>query len=112
MKMKVTYEKMQRGKFQVIAEVCRELSYSIINDADMLKQYNYLDISQRIEIRKKVQDIEAKDRIDKLDISDMPDSELLLRVVDIHIISGRFNIDPAVVCLITALDANKNYFLV
>ena len=101
-------EFIERHKFHIIAETCRIYSYSIMNDNEMLKQYNSIDQSTKNEIIKVVKEIDKKYK----NINDLTDDERFsLRVVDIHIISGRHNIDPAVALMTLSLTNNKKVIL-
>ena len=92
----------------MIAEVCRELSYSVMSDNDILKQYNSIDQSTKNEIIKEIKEIDEKYK----NIIDLTaDEQFSLRVVDIHIISGKRNIDPAVALMTMNLSNNKKVIL-
>lgn len=108
MKRNIKFEKISKSKLHKIAKICRSISYSIINDVNMIKQYNTLAVAERKEIREEMGNM---DIVDKSDVSDIPDSGFLLQVVDIHIISGKHNIDPAVACLTIILKQNRQYFI-
>lgn len=91
MKTKRKIEFISNSKLERIAKASRMLSYSIMSDENILKQYNKLDNSLRNRIINEVKKIDTKGKTDTFE------NELVLRAVDIHIIAGKYNIDPAVV---------------
>lgn len=99
MKTKRKIEFISSSNLEIIAKTSRMLSYSIMSDENILKQYNKLDNALRNKIINEVKRIDTKGKTDTIE------NEFTLRVVDIHIIAGKYNIDPAVVLATVAFNS-------
>lgn len=105
--------KMKRAKSKVIkteifhnfAEACRILSNSIISDADMVYEFNKLTENKKRQIEKEISCIDTNSKVDNHSI------EWQLRIVDIHIVSGKYGVDPAV-ALLTGVIKSKEKLVI
>lgn len=84
---------IKRTDFFKTAEICRLLSSSIISDDNMIQEFNHLNSIERHQIIREIKNIDTSKKVETLSF------EWNLRIVEIHIISGKHNIDPAVVLL-------------
>ncbi len=104
---------MKRAKSNVIkteifhnfAEACRILSNSIISDADMIYEFNKLTQNKKRQIEKEISCIDTNSKVDNHSI------EWQLRIVDIHIVSGKYGVDPAV-ALLTGVIKSKEKLVI
>ena len=102
--MKEKISIINESQFHKKAEACRILSDSIISDSDLLSEYNTLSNSQRAYISKQVKNIKKYH-------AENHDVEFYLHIADIHIISGRHNVDPAVI-LFTATNKSNGKIVI
>ena len=100
---RIVFKDISRAGFQDIAECHRALSGSIINDADMVRQFNAIPYHERTQICRRIKELETERGRE-------PDQQFVLSIVDIHILAEEFNIDPAVVCCV-GVDGGRNEFI-
>ena len=91
MNRKNGYKVINCNDFHKIAEACRAMSASIMSDEKIVKQFNELSIKKREKILKDLQKIKVNRNLDTFD------EQHALTIVEIHMISGKYSIDPAVV---------------
>ena len=104
--MKRTKSKIiTKESFHKAAEVCRILSNSIISDTDMVYEFNQLTENEKRQIEKEISLIDTKNKVDTFSI------EWQLRIVDIHMVSGKYDVDPAV-ALLTGVIKSKDKLIV
>lgn len=100
---RIAFKYVSRTDFHKFSDCYRALSKSIMNDNDIVRQFNRIPyhIRTRVCSRIKTLQVEREREVDQ---------QFVLSVVDIHIIAGEFNIDPAVVCCV-GTDNCKNEFI-
>ena len=96
---------IKKDSFHSLAEVCRSLSNSIISDKDMVHAFNQLTENEKRQIAKEISFIDTNNKVDTLS------TEWQLRIVDIHIVSGKYDVDPAV-ALLTGIIKSKEKLIV
>lgn len=97
---------ISKDNFHKFAEACRILSNSIISDTDMVYEFNQLTVNERRQIVKEICSIDTKNKVDILSV------EWNLRIVDIHIVSGKHNVDPAVAILTGIISPKEQLVLI
>lgn len=92
---------IKKDCFHKLAEACRSLSNSIISDEDMIHEFNQLKENKKRQIAKEISLIDINNEVDTISI------EWQLRIVNIHIVSGKYNVDPAVAILTVIIKSNE-----
>ncbi|MDD3888747.1 MAG: hypothetical protein PHR65_02370 [Syntrophomonadaceae bacterium] len=100
---RIVFMDINRADFHKFAECYRDLSRSIISDADMVRQSNAIPYYTRTQICRRIKELEVERGREF-------DQQFVLNVVDVHIIAEEFKIDPAVVCCV-GVDGGKNEFI-
>lgn len=99
-KKRITIKDITRAEFHVFAECHRTLSGSITNDADMVRQFNTIPYHIRKQICCRIKELEVEREQEF-------DQQVVLCIVDLHILAEEFKIDPAVVCCV-GVDNGRN----
>ena len=100
------YKLVNKNIFYKFCEVFRKMSCSIMTDDDIVEQYNKLDISTRVQISTELKKINTASKIDG------GDNQFALSIVEIHMISGKYCVDPAVAFMTGCVDVTKKYMIV
>lgn len=100
---RIIFKDITRASFHDIAECHRALSGSIMSDTDMVCQFNAVPYYTRTEICRRIKELEVER-------SRVPDQQFVLNIVDVHILTEEFNIDPSVVCCV-GVDRGRNEFI-
>ncbi len=103
--MKKSYISFSRSELHKFLEVFRLMSCSIMDDDEILKQYNSLSIAKREKIFNELKKIDTAKKIETAD------NQFALSIVEIHIVSGKYGVDPAVAYMSGCADRRKNYKL-
>lgn len=101
--MKKEIEWLNRSKLHNFLETFRLMSCSIMDDDDIIKQYNSLSIAKRDKISAELKKIDTAKKIKN------GDNQFALSIVEIHMISGKYDVDPAVAFMAGCADRRKNY---
>lgn len=102
-KKRIAFKNISQTDFNKFANCYRELSKSIMNDSDIIRQFNSTPYADRVKVFSRIKELE-------IERERAVDQQFILSVVDIHIIATEFNLDPAVVCCI-GVDTCKNEFI-
>lgn len=101
-KSKLKFRNISRVAFNKIAECFREMSFSIMNDNNMVRQFNMTSPNDRREILRQIKQLKVEDGYTS-------EQQLILNMIDIHMIAERYDIDPTVVLLIGTNNSNNAY---
>jgi hypothetical protein len=101
-KNKIKFKNIARVEFKKFAECFRELSFSIMTDNNIVREFNKTSVQDRKEIVRKIKQLKVEEGYTS-------DQQLILNMVDIHMIAEEYGIDPAVVLLIGTDNSNNEY---
>jgi|GEM_PF-479157 len=100
---KITFKNVSHSDFHKFADAYRGLSGSIMGDVNIIRQFNKVPFSIRVDVCKRIKELEVE-------CSREVDQQFVLSIIDIHIIASEFDLDPAVVFCI-GVDKGKNEFI-
>ena len=104
--MRKSYISLNRSDLHKFLETFRIMSCSIMEDDEIIKQYNNLSIAKREKIYNELKKIDTAKKIETAD------NQFALSIVEIHMVSGKYGVDPAVAYMSGCADRRKNYRLI
>lgn len=99
---RIVFKNVASSDFNKFAECYRGLSASTLSDNDIVRQFNATPYSIRVQICNRIKEL-------KVEREYAVNQQFVLSVVDLHVIAGEFNVDPAVVCCIGADQCRNEY---
>ncbi len=98
---KAKYVKITKSEFEKYVNSSKIMSNSLENINNIKKQFNNLNIKQRLDIKKifKATQDNINEKFKSIDESLKEDVYITCTMVDLNIIAAEYNIDPATVLL-------------
>ena len=103
---KSKYIRMSKMQIMDFILTCKKMSESWESPIEIIRQFNYLTPTQRIEVTNEFKKYEArlKENIE----AGNKDMYLTCSMVNLNIVASKYNIDPATVCLCISPPCKSN----